>query len=47
MIQVPPEGSLDSKIVIVGEAPGRTEEREGRPFVGMAGEHLDRMLHIA
>ena len=28
----------------VGEAPGRDEDREGRPFVGRAGQLLDRML---
>ena len=30
--------------MIVGEAPGRDEDREGRPFVGRAGQLLDRML---
>ena len=29
--------------MIVGEAPGRDEDREGRPFVGRAGQLLDRM----
>ncbi len=47
MNQVPPEGPLDAKIVIVGEAPGKTEVAEGRPFVGVSGQHLDRMLHTA
>ncbi|RLC39538.1 MAG: uracil-DNA glycosylase, partial [Candidatus Coatesbacteria bacterium] len=34
MREVPYEGSLSSRIYIVGEAPGRDEEIEGRPFVG-------------
>jgi len=38
------EGPEDAKIVIVGEAPGNQEVREGRPFVGGAGQLLDQML---
>ena len=30
--------------MIVGEAPGRDEDRQGRPFVGAAGQLLDKML---
>lgn len=41
---VPPTGSLSSKIMFVGEAPGKDEEREGEPFVGMAGQFLMRYL---
>jgi len=41
------EGSLGSKICIIGEAPGESEERTGRPFVGMAGELLNTMLRSA
>src|SRR3954468_19962643 len=41
---VPGEGSPDARIVIVGEAPGATEDREGRPFVGPAGRLLDELL---
>jgi len=37
-------GSLDSPLVIVGEAPGRYEELQGRPFAGPAGKILDREL---
>ena len=33
-----------SDVMIVGEAPGRDEDREGRPFVGRAGGLLDKML---
>jgi len=38
------EGSKRSKIYIVGEAPGATEELEGKPFVGGAGRLLNRLL---
>jgi uracil-DNA glycosylase len=37
-------GSLDARLVIIGEAPGRQEEVEGQPFVGMAGQLLNEML---
>ncbi|OWV34430.1 hypothetical protein B5C34_13830 [Pacificimonas flava] len=38
------DGNPDSGVMIVGEAPGAEEERQGRPFVGPAGQLLDRML---
>ena len=38
------EGALDSRVVFVGEAPGRREDDTGRPFVGSAGKLLDRLL---
>jgi uracil-DNA glycosylase family 4 len=41
---VGPEGRLDAKIAIIGEAPGENEERLGRPFVGKAGEVLGEYL---
>lgn len=41
---VEPEGRPDALITIVGEAPGADEERFGRPFVGRAGQLLDRIL---
>jgi uracil-DNA glycosylase family 4 len=37
-------GSLDTEIVLVGEAPGRTEDELGLPFVGRAGKVLDEIL---
>lgn len=40
-------GPPHAKIMIVGEAPGRDEDRLGRPFVGSAGKLLDRMLEEA
>ena len=41
---VPGEGSVTAEVVIVGEAPGANEDREGRPFVGRAGRLLDELL---
>jgi uracil-DNA glycosylase len=38
------EGSHDSKIMFVGEAPGRNEAQTGRPFCGTAGKVLDELL---
>jgi DNA polymerase len=38
------EGPPDASIVLVGEQPGDMEDRAGRPFVGPAGELLDRAL---
>ncbi len=38
------EGSHDSKIMFVGEAPGRNEAKTGRPFCGTAGKILDELL---
>jgi DNA polymerase len=38
------DGARDARVMCVGEAPGAEEDREGRPFVGRAGQLLDRML---
>lgn len=38
------EGSAQARLVLVGEAPGAEEDRQGRPFVGAAGKLLTRML---
>ncbi len=38
------DGVPNARVMLVGEAPGRDEDREGRPFVGRAGQLLDRML---
>ncbi|MEL6915305.1 MAG: uracil-DNA glycosylase [Pseudomonadota bacterium] len=38
------DGVPGAPVMIVGEAPGRDEDREGKPFVGRAGQLLDRML---
>lgn len=37
-------GSLDAKIMFVGEAPGAEEEMQGEPFVGPAGQLLTKMI---
>ncbi len=37
-------GATKAPVMIIGEAPGRDEDLEGRPFVGRAGQLLDRML---
>ena len=37
-------GPIDAEIMLVGEAPGKTEERTGVPFVGESGRLLDSML---
>lgn len=44
---VPGEGRSDARIVLVGEAPGRSEDAQGRPFVGPAGRVLDAALRSA
>src|SRR5215208_3831434 len=41
------EGSLNSRLALVGEAPGKHEVEEGRPFVGNAGKLLDELLEEA
>jgi uracil-DNA glycosylase len=41
---VPGEGDPNAAIMIVGEAPGKNEDEQGRPFVGRAGKLLDELL---
>jgi molybdenum cofactor biosynthesis protein B len=38
------DGLPGARVMIVGEAPGREEDEQGKPFVGRAGKLLDRML---
>ena len=38
------EGNVNSRILFVGEGPGQEEDKQGRPFVGPAGQLLDKML---
>jgi uracil-DNA glycosylase family 4 len=47
MNAVPGEGQLSAKIMFIGEAPGRSEDEKGRPFVGAAGRILDELLKKA
>lgn len=42
--KVPPEGNLDASVVLIGEAPGENEERDGRPFIGASGQYLNVLL---
>ena len=41
---VPGEGPVTAEVMIIGEAPGGTEDAQGRPFVGAAGRNLDGLL---
>ena len=38
------DGNPEADIMLVGEAPGADEDRQGKPFVGVSGQLLDRML---
>ena len=44
---VPGEGPVTAHVMIVGEAPGRNEDVQGRPFVGAAGQLLTQLLELA
>ena len=41
---VPGEGPDDARVMFIGEGPGYHEDRQGRPFVGPAGQFLDELL---
>ena len=38
------DGNLNAKVMLIGEAPGRDEDQQGIPFVGKAGQLLNKML---
>ena len=38
------DGVASGRVMLIGEAPGRDEDRIGKPFVGRAGQLLDKML---
>jgi DNA polymerase len=40
----PGEGAAQPLVMVIGEGPGEDEDRQGRPFVGRAGQLLDKML---
>ena len=40
-------GNPDSQLMIIGEAPGTEEDRQGKPFVGRSGQLLDQILDAA
>jgi DNA polymerase len=43
-LAVPGEGPADAPVMFVGEGPGAAEDRQGRPFVGPAGQLLNQLL---
>ena len=44
---VPGEGPENAEIMLIGEAPGFNEDKQGRPFVGAAGQFLEKLLASA
>ena len=44
---VPGKGNYNSEIIFIGEAPGRSEDKAGEPFVGAAGKKLSDALEYA
>jgi uracil-DNA glycosylase family 4 len=44
---VPGDGSINTRIMFIGEAPGKEEDLKGLPFVGAAGKFLDQLLNKA
>lgn len=40
-------GNPESKLMLIGEAPGADEDETGLPFVGKAGQHLDKLFRMA
>ena len=41
---VPGEGAANPRVLVIGEGPGAEEDASGRPFVGKAGQYLDKWL---
>ncbi len=44
---VPGKGDARSRVIFIGEAPGRSEDKRGEPFVGSAGKRLTQALEAA
>jgi DNA polymerase len=44
---VPGEGPIHAEIMLIGEGPGASEDKQGRPFVGASGKLLDQLLEQA
>jgi uracil-DNA glycosylase family 4 len=40
------EGNPDADVLFIGEAPGKNEDQQGKPFVGAAGKFLNEMLEM-
>ncbi len=45
LLAVPGEGRWDAKVMLIGEAPGAEEDRQGIPFVGKSGQYLTTLLN--
>ncbi len=43
---VPGEGSRAAEVMFIGEGPGQNEDRQGRPFVGAAGQFLNELIAL-
>lgn len=43
---VPGEGNRQAEVMFIGEGPGHNEDRQGRPFVGRAGQFLDQLIDL-
>ena len=43
---VPGIGNANAEIIFIGEAPGKSEDKQGEPFVGAAGKFLNEMLRL-
>jgi len=41
------EGNPDAELMFIGEGPGKTENEQGKPFVGKSGQLLNRILELA
>lgn len=41
------EGNPNASLMLIGEAPGKDEDEQGRPFVGRSGQLLDKVLELA
>lgn len=44
---VPGDGPEDAEVMLIGEAPGFHEDKQGHPFVGQAGQFLNHLLSLA
>ena len=44
---VPGKGNFHSDVIFIGEAPGRSEDSKGEPFIGAAGKKLSLALETA
>ncbi len=41
------DGDPHARVMIIGEAPGKNEDLQGKPFVGAAGKYLNELLALA